>query len=69
MFIAIIQFIVLIMLGILLIKPTETRKKMNAVQLTFIVTVNMMRASIIMLSADVAQLGTIRNEGIKALRG
>jgi putrescine:ornithine antiporter len=37
----------------------ETQKKMNVVQLTFIVTVNMMGSGIIMLPANMAQVGAI----------
>ena len=36
-----------------------TQKKMNVVQLTFIVTVNMMGSGIIMLPANMAQVGAI----------
>jgi putrescine:ornithine antiporter len=37
----------------------ETQKKMNVVQLTFIVTINMMGSGIIMLPANMAQVGAI----------
>ena len=37
----------------------EQQKKMNVVQLTFIVTVNMMGSGIIMLPANMAQVGAI----------
>ena len=37
----------------------EQAKKMNVVQLTFIVTVNMMGSGIIMLPANMAQVGAI----------
>ena len=37
----------------------DTQKKMNVVQLTFIVTVNMMGSGIIMLPANMAQVGAI----------
>jgi len=37
----------------------ETQKKMNVIQLTFIVTVNMMGSGIIMLPSNMAQVGAI----------
>ena len=37
----------------------DTQKKMNVVQLTFIVTINMMGSGIIMLPANMAQVGAI----------
>ena len=37
----------------------EQTKKMNVVQLTFIVMVNMMGSGIIMLPANMAQVGAI----------
>src|SRR5574337_1402618 len=37
----------------------DTKKKMNVVQLTFVVTVNMMGSGIIMLPANMAKVGAI----------
>ena len=39
--------------------PEQTQKKMNVLQLTFIVAVNMMGSGIIMLPANMAQVGAI----------